>query len=47
MFWDWYVEELKKMKEDIYLVGEVWSSESETNQYIKSLNCFNFTSAGR
>lgn len=46
MFWDWYVEELKKMKEDIYLVGEVWSSESETNQYIKSLNCFNFTSAG-
>lgn len=44
-FWGWYVNELKKIKEDVYLVGEVWSSENETNLYIKELNCFNFTSA--
>ena len=43
-FGNWYCEELKKIKEDIYLVGEVWSSDSETKQY-KTMNCFNFTMA--
>ena len=42
-FWDWYTSELRKIKEDIYLVGEVWSSETETSLYIKDMNCFNFT----
>ena len=31
-FWNWYCDELRKMKEDIYLVGEVWRSETEINQ---------------
>ncbi|MCR4632896.1 MAG: hypothetical protein K5648_02080 [Erysipelotrichaceae bacterium] len=42
-FWKWYTEELKKIKEDIYLVGEVWSSEAEVNGFIDELNCFNFS----
>ena len=42
-FWKWYTDELKKIKEDVYLVGEVWSGESEVNEYIKVMNCFNFT----
>ena len=45
-FWKWYTGELRKIKEDIYLVGEVWSSESEINQYIKDMNCFNFAMSG-
>lgn len=44
-FWDWYMKELKKMKPDVYTVCEVWSSDNETIEYIKALNCFNFTSA--
>ena len=44
-FWNWYCDELRKMKEDIYLVGEVWSSDNETKQYDKAMNCFNFTMA--
>ena len=41
-FWKWYTEELKKIKEDIYLVGEVWSSDSEISYYQAEMNCFNF-----
>ena len=42
-FWNWYTGKLKEIKPDIYLVGEVWSAESEINQYIKEMNCFDFT----
>lgn len=43
-FWNWYVSELKKIKPDIYTVGEVWSADAITNQYYEQgLNCFNFT----
>ena len=42
-FWKWYCDELRKIKEDVYLVAEVWSAESEVNEYIKAMNCFNFT----
>ncbi len=44
-FWNWYVSELKKIKSDIYCVGECWSGESEIIQYYKGLNCFNFAMA--
>ena len=44
-FWNWYCDELRKIKEDVYLVGEVWSAENEVNQYIDAFNCFNFTMA--
>jgi glycosidase len=34
--------ELKAYKEDIYCVGECWSADGETLEYVSSLNCFNF-----
>ena len=42
-FWKWYCSELRKIKEDIYLVGEVWTAEYITYQYMDDMNCFNFT----
>ncbi len=44
-FWKKYMAELKKMKPDIYCVGECWSADAETLQYISALNCFNFQMA--
>ena len=44
-FWAWYIAELKKIKPDIYTVGEVWDSDSITQIYYPALNCFNFTVA--
>ena len=44
-FWSWYVTELKKIKPDIYTVGEVWDSDYVTQLYYPALNCFNFTMA--
>ena len=41
-FWDWYMGELKAYKPDIYCVGECWSADGETLEYVSSLNCFNF-----
>lgn len=42
-FWNEYTAKLKEIKEDIYLVGEVWSSDNETYNYIEAMNCFDFT----
>ncbi|MBQ6293777.1 MAG: hypothetical protein IJK77_07920 [Lachnospiraceae bacterium] len=44
-FWAWYITELKKVKPDIYTVGEVWDSDSITQLYYPAFNCFNFTGA--
>lgn len=44
-FFNWYSDSLKGIKEDVYLVGEVWSNDSETVQYFSALNCFNFQMA--
>ena len=41
-FWEWYMEELRKIKPDIYCVGECWSGETEILDYYGSMNCFNF-----
>ena len=41
-FWKWYMEELTAYKPDIYCVGECWSNDNETLQYVEALNCFNF-----
>lgn len=41
-FWKWYMDELTAYKPDIYCVGECWSGDSETLQYVEALNCFNF-----
>ena len=45
-FWNWYMAELRKIKSDVYCVGEVWSNDYETQSYTESLNCFNFQVAG-
>lgn len=42
-FWDWYIGELKGIKEDIYTVAEIWSSDSVTDYYYSATNCFDFT----
>lgn len=41
-FWEWYMDELRKMKPDIYCVGECWSGENEIMEYYTAMNCFNF-----
>lgn len=41
-FWDWYMSELTAYKEDIYCVGECWSADPETLEYVSGVNCFNF-----
>ncbi len=44
-FWTWYMEELKKIKPDIYCVAEVWDSDAMTGKYAGALRCFDFTMA--
>ncbi len=44
-FWNWYMTELRKIKPDIYTVGECWSGDAEVKNYYSALNCFNFTTA--
>ena len=41
-FWEWYMEQLKAIKPDIYCVGECWSGENEILEYYSAMNCFNF-----
>ena len=41
-FWEWYMDELYKIKPDIYCVGECWSGETEILEYYSAMNCFNF-----
>ena len=44
-FWEWYMEQLKAIKPDIYCVGECWSGENEILEYYGAMNCFNFAMA--
>lgn len=44
-FWDWYIDELKQIKPDIYTVGECYDSDSVTLEYYSALNCFDFSTA--
>lgn len=42
-FWIWFRDEMQKIKPDVYLVGEVWSSAPEVAPYLKGLPAlFNF-----
>ncbi|MBE7058291.1 MAG: hypothetical protein E7387_04230 [Ruminococcaceae bacterium] len=41
-FWKWYMEELYKVKPDIYCVGECWSGDTEIFSFYEAMNCFNF-----
>ena len=42
-FWDWYMDELRKVDPEIYVVAEVWDGDGVTDKYYSSMNCFNFT----
>ena len=44
-FWEWYMEQLRAIKPDIYCVGECWSGETEILEYYGAMNCFNFAMA--
>ncbi len=44
-FWEWYMEELRALKPDVYCVGECWSGENEIIEYYSAMNCFNFAMA--
>jgi len=42
-FWKWFVDVCKEVKEDVFLVGEVWSNEIEIMPYFETgLALFNF-----
>ncbi|MBI9009033.1 MAG: alpha amylase [Tenericutes bacterium] len=41
-FWNWFVSEAKKIKEDTYIVGEVWSGDSLIMPYYESFSNFDF-----
>ena len=41
-FWEWYMEELRKINPEIYCVGECWSGENEILDYYPAMNCFDF-----
>ena len=45
-FWKWYMDELRKIKPDIYCVGECWSGEGEILDYYPAMDCFNFAVSG-
>ena len=45
-FWQWYMDELKKIDPNVYCVGECWSGESEILDYYSAMNCFNFAVSG-
>ena len=42
-FWQWYMDELRALDNDIYTVAEVWDTDGVTDQYYSALNCFDFT----
>ncbi len=44
-FWSWYMAELRAISPEIYCVGECWSADTETLQYVESVNCFDFQMA--
>jgi glycosidase len=41
-FWDWFMNTAKNIKEDVYVVGEVWSAENEITPYYEYFSNFDF-----
>lgn len=41
-FWNWFVTEARKIKEDTYIVGEVWSGDSLIVPYYENFSNFDF-----
>lgn len=46
-FLEWLRDACKEYKEDCYIVGEDWSSESHVAQYYKAISCFDFSMSGQ
>ncbi|MBR5059397.1 MAG: hypothetical protein IKX06_01330 [Clostridia bacterium] len=44
-YWKELLGKLREVKQDVYVVGEVWSGNSEIVTYYDALNCFDFTAA--
>ncbi len=44
-FWVWYMEQLRAIKPEIYVVGEVWDGDGVTGLYYPAMNCFDFTTS--
>ncbi len=44
-FWTWYLGELRAIKPDLYVVGEVWDGDGVIDQYLPQMSCFNFTAS--
>lgn len=44
-FWDWYLQELRAVKPDVYTVAEVWDGDGVTQLYYPATNCFDFSTA--
>lgn len=42
LFWDWFMTTAKAIKPDVYVVGEVWSSENEIIPYYEYFSNFDF-----
>ena len=42
-FWDWYVNALRQLKEDVYVIAEVWDGDGITDIYYPVMNCFDFS----
>ncbi len=42
-FWQWYTDELRAIRPDVYLVAEVWDSDGVTGKYAVCMDCFDFT----
>jgi len=45
-FLKWFNNECKKIKEDVYLVGENWSGNVSIQNYYEAVNCFDFGMSG-
>lgn len=41
-FWNWFVDECKKIKPDTYIVGEVWSGDALIAPYYEPFSNFDF-----
>lgn len=46
-FWKWFMDEVKKIKEDAYVVGEMWDSNENILGYYEAMNQFDFGMAQR
>ena len=41
-FWNWFMDEVKKIKPDAYVVGETWSPDIQIATYYESFSNFDF-----